>query len=694
MDLEDDVLLAEAIRRSLAESNVAPLPPSGSAQVRSQLIDLTDDTEPPIKVEGMDNAAAVVHAKVPCTTPAVDEEDGELKRALALSLASPSVAKSAEQQTHEPALAQSTPSIATEQRAVGTISSSLAFAGLSRADMERERQERIKRSAMVDIGSLPVEQNGNRAKKQRSSDGTSSILYDLGPSSRASPPLPSVRATKTITTPASSSIRPASSSTPNSTPALGSHSTEPSTTPLSLITSSTSSSSYGAQAYPPKYTSATFMNTCIAGAPLGNWEIRIEDLVDKRHIIKAVLTTFQLDEAWLEKYLPRSITQCLISHWSKESGDQPGFLTQGKVTYLHPPLNGFGTFHPKLMLLFYPTFCRVVVSSANLVEHDWQQLVNTVFVQDFLLLPAVVNSPEDMGEFGAALHNYLKVMTVPDKILSVLMAVDFSRAKIHLIPSVQGSFPVASEHTYGAAQLAKVMQSRVSLNQDMEIEYQTSSLGKLTLRFLSEFYRASKGHPVRARTRLNDDERMPPIKVVFPTERHVQSSRLGELGAGTICFQDQYWLDPTYPRRVMHDFECVGGLRGSLMHTKLVIARSIEAPNTIGNTVACQKQSGEARKCAGWFYVGSANFTESAWGSVTSKKAASTKPGGLHITMRNWELGIVYVVETEEEMEAMATLVKAQGLNRDGEQSFFGPLPIPYKRPLKPYTATDRPWIR
>lgn len=62
---------------------------------------------------------------------------------------------------------------------------------------------------------------------------------------------------------------------------------------------------------------------------------------------------------------------------------------------------------------------------------------------------------------------------------------------------------------------------------------------------------------------------MPSIKVIFPTERNVLASRNGEMGAGTVCFQQQYWRDPMYPRSVMHDFECVGEMKGSLMHTKV-----------------------------------------------------------------------------------------------------------------------------
>jgi len=75
--------------------------------------------------------------------------------------------------------------------------------------------------------------------------------------------------------------------------------------------------------------------------------------------------------------------------------------------------------------------------------------------------------------------------------------------------------------------------------------------------------------PVRSRYKTNVEERLPPIKVVFPTERHVQMSRLGEDGAGTVCFQKKFWDEHSFPKRVMHDFECVGAHKGSLMHSKV-----------------------------------------------------------------------------------------------------------------------------
>ncbi|KAF9434919.1 hypothetical protein BGZ76_007205 [Entomortierella beljakovae] len=466
----------------------------------------------------------------------------------------------------------------------------------------------------------------------------------------------------------------------------------------STITSSMASESRSSdEVYLPRFNVATFRNTYIKGTIPGKFEIRIQDLLVKEHIVKAVMTTYQLDEVWLDKYLPSHIPQCLVVHWDKKS-ENAGFNTIDKVTTVHPPLNGYGTFHPKLMLVFYPTFCRVVVSSANLVDYDWDQLVNTVYVQDFALRPTAVENPEDLGAFGSALHNYLKVMTLPEKILSVVKCVDFSTAKVLLLPSVQGSYPVNAPHTYGLAQLSKILHTKGLQNKEMELEYQTSSLGKLKLILLDELYRSSRGLPVRGRSRFKDEERLPPIKVIFPTDSHVHGSRLGELGAGTVCHREEYWKDATYPKRVMHDFECVGNLKRSLMHSKLILAKVARPTNHMEPVIPAQGAISALRhqdsNCVGWFYVGSANLSESAWGTVANKKPAPNCPeGGLHVSMRNWELGIVYIIETEDEMHDLAALSAAQRLDPSGEQSFFGPLPVPYKRPLKPYSFGDRPWF-
>jgi hypothetical protein len=102
--------------------------------------------------------------------------------------------------------------------------------------------------------------------------------------------------------------------------------------------------------------------------------------------------------------------------------------------------------------------------------------------------------------------------------------------------------------------------------------------------------------------------------------------------------------------------------------------------------------------------IRSANFTESAWGTITQKggtrKAApitaSSVPTpaaalGLQVNMRNWELGVVYLIESDQEMESLQN--KRSARDRSEGINFFGPLPVPFKRPVRQYTSQDKPWF-
>ncbi|KAG0058294.1 hypothetical protein BGZ89_001397 [Linnemannia elongata] len=661
-----------------------------------------------------------------------DEMDEDLKKALELSLATYKASSatvspgSSRQHRSQPQQTASVPQVAVVERA---LSSPAAIFGMSRAEMERERQERIKKRALSN-GVVPSREfSEDREQKRRALDHPTSPTFS---NSVSSPGRPRSSATPTAASPslykASSSPIPTSSTTParlsSSTSARPSSSTSarPSSSaslsaPLSASMSAPSRlqaqyvptprnhptspsspstrraafeiSSSSSAAYPAKYHTASFRNTHILGTTLGKWDVRFQDLVNRNHLTKAILTTMDLEENWLNAYIPHSIPQCRVKTWKARNDEVKGYQTIEKALYVHPPLGEFGSFHAKLMVLFYPTFVRIVISSANLVRHDWEQLVNTLYVQDFEMLSS--DSPEQLGEFGSTLLAFMTAMELPDKILRAVGRVDFRPAKVVLVPAVQGWHRVDARHTYGIARLAKVMQTRTTETQEWDMEYQTSSLGKLTVKFLAEIYRASRGYTPRPRIKVDVDERVPPIKIIFPTQDHVAHSRLGELGAGTVCLRREYWTLNTFPRIVMHDFELVGRHQGSLMHTKVILAKAAQPKPTLSSRLP-PPQSNDPRKLAGWFYVGSANCTESAWGTMSNKRTGALQ--GLCINIRNWELGVVYMIETEDEMEELNRRYRGseRGADDEPDQTFFGPLPVPYRRPVKQYYAEDEPW--
>jgi len=457
MDYQDeDEAIAEAIRLSLLESRSAggsnntyqaegreqsrsptrqrqrqelltPTPPPvPSIPRQSTVIDLTDDFEsdsdsdsqdwpaflpiqrPPVQRPPVPQAPPPYHVAQPFTEDNGEEEDEDLKRALALSLEYAAKEDPTTTSTSHP------PSESNENTvSSGSLSSSLnGLLGASRAELERERQERLQKRAapstspptpsnvtlpttsairkdkeladdtehrrkipktalyskdaspvpaltpalssplplpssigFASKSSTPPLQGGSTLSSSYSpkvtgkfakmvesailSKESSSPMRSISSSSLSSPVSPQTPPKRPSSTtgqsPSSSRTHPSSRptlSTPASsfvpsTPAL-SYTSSISSPPASRASSSASSST----AYPPRYRRATFFNTYIKGKRQDEHTIRFGDLVDKNHIQKAILTTFQLDPAWLDRYLPSTISQCRFVHWYKDKGEQ------------------------------------------------------------------------------------------------------------------------------------------------------------------------------------------------------------------------------------------------------------------------------------------------------------------------------------------------------------------------------------
>jgi tyrosyl-DNA phosphodiesterase-1 len=47
--------------------------------------------------------------------------------------------------------------------------------------------------------------------------------------------------------------------------------------------------------------------------------------------------------------------------------------------------NSYGVFHPKLWILKFDNFIRIVIGSANLSVDDWRIWSNTFWMKDFFL---------------------------------------------------------------------------------------------------------------------------------------------------------------------------------------------------------------------------------------------------------------------------------------------------------------------
>lgn len=171
-------------------------------------------------------------------------------------------------------------------------------------------------------------------------------------------------------------------------------------------------------------------------------DVTIEEVLQRDKLRKAVLSSFQWDHEWLFKKLDIKNTDLLMVVQAKSQAEQDVIRAEGKSTnprikLCFPPMPGqVNCMHSKLMLLFYDSYMRIVVPSANLTEYDWgddNRMENMVFLID---LPGPLDMAdselqllEKMPTFARSLHYFLQRMDVPTSLLDALRRYDFTNTK-------------------------------------------------------------------------------------------------------------------------------------------------------------------------------------------------------------------------------------------------------------------------
>lgn len=252
---------------------------------------------------------------------------------------------------------------------------------------------------------------------------------------------------------------------------------------------------------------------------------------------------------------------------------------------------------------------------------------------------------------------------------------DWGQVWAQLVYSVPGMHPVSRPN--GLAMLANRVSAQYGhLSRDrIHLECQGSSLGGLEPEWLRTVLECAAGSlpaakdqpgsPGRSdgkwkqvkndREAASGEEFVGRLKIVFPTMSYVLNSPEGPAGFGTIFCQPKHWENRRYPRKLFYQCQSCHG-SGRALHTKII---------------SCAET---------YHYIGSANFTPSAWGKFVK--------GRTSLMVANYELGVLVPAD-------------ADGGGRDGDDlahtNLFphGKFPYPYRRPLIPYNPPDDiPWMQ
>ncbi|THG97927.1 hypothetical protein EW026_g4163 [Hermanssonia centrifuga] len=214
---------------------------------------------------------------------------------------------------------------------------------------------------------------------------------------------------------------------------------------------------------------------------------------------------------------------------------------------------GRGCMHMKFMLLFYKSGrLRIVVSTANLLEIDWRDIENSVWVQDVSLRSTPIPHDSKAADFPSAFTRVLRAVNVAPALLTLSKnghenlplrrledlrsKWDFSKLKAQLVPSLAGKHEgwhqvLQTGHT-ALMKAVRDLRVRTTKGNELVLECQGSSIGTYTTQWTNEFYCSARGDSAEqwldksraSRSKLD----YPSLKILFPSGRTVRESVLGE----------------------------------------------------------------------------------------------------------------------------------------------------------------------
>ena len=330
-------------------------------------------------------------------------------------------------------------------------------------------------------------------------------------------------------------------------------------------------------------------------------DIKIEEVLQLPQLETAVMSSFQVDWEWLWSKLGKKEIDLMFVLQEGDHIVQTPLPNVPNVRVCYPSMKGqINCMHSKLMLLFYPTYLRIVVPTANLTPYDWGEpfrgmpggiMENTVFLAD--LPKKDLESGEDQNAdvlFLQSMMYFLKAMVMPADIMDKLSLFDFSKlAKHGFVHSVGGTHYGDAWRKTGACGLGKCLNELgLRTSDSVRVDIVTSSLGCLDDPFLRSLYLVARGDSGLAEYTFRTAKSMPQgvqqdlkrrlgkefpsawrqyLRFYFPSDETVRASKGGPQNAGTICFQSRWWKGGKFPRDLMLD--CQSQRVGLLMHNKV-----------------------------------------------------------------------------------------------------------------------------
>lgn len=326
-----------------------------------------------------------------------------------------------------------------------------------------------------------------------------------------------------------------------------------------------------------------------------------------------------------------------------------------------------GSSHSKIMVLIYPDFLRLVITSCNMMDNDTVLGDNHWYIHDMSKLSSPATS--EPYSFEADFLAHLKALGTPDVFLDSIRGLyDYSKIKVHLVTSVPGVCSGAKAEKHGLLRFRRIIQD-LDLNllkkvgEELRLEICAASIGNLSAKWLNGFNDCALGKEIIEAA--GEVCAVPDLRLIYPSVGDVKkASESAQDAASNIGCHTRPWDNvPGGIKNIFHHYESKD--TGRLFHQKLILAYNPQ------DTTASPY----------YVYVGSANLSQSAWGALEQdKKINEATCNTKLVKLSNFECGVVIP----------GHLVK--GLLEPGTETWQSGI-VPYVQTGKRYDLSkDRPW--
>lgn len=217
-----------------------------------------------------------------------------------------------------------------------------------------------------------------------------------------------------------------------------------------------------------------------------------------------------------------------------------------------------------------------MISSANLLEEDWNEWSQCVWTQDFFNAPEgeknVAAKRLDL-EFRTRLITLLKQCKCPeDRIFNLLRGVYFKNVRVRLVTSIPGFFSGSAKQEYGHLRLRSILGSLRDFERQLGFEPSLSapilslcsSVGSPSPAWLNSILASCHGvDALPAGVKITEM-----LHMVYPTLAYVKASRIGPDMAGSLILRRNHYQVKTFPKQSLKRYCDAKGRENCLPHAK------------------------------------------------------------------------------------------------------------------------------